>query len=58
MSTASMNRTYELRCLDRALLTFRFTDDAFGTASAHILDIEDSNRNLLPLGMSLTEEGL
>lgn len=53
-----MNRTYELRCLDRALLTFRFTDDAFGTASAHILDIEDSNRNLLPLGMSLTDEGL
>ncbi len=53
----SDNTTYELRLLDRPLLSFRYVDGFVGQET-RIVDMDQSARTLMPFGMPLGDDGI
>lgn len=48
---------YELRLFDRTLLSFRYSEGFVGLET-HLVDVDDTAWNLMPFGLSVTDEGV
>jgi hypothetical protein len=53
-----MMNQYELRLYDTTLLTFSLEGDEGEGLTARILSVQNEQKKLLPLGLSLTDEGI
>ncbi len=53
-----MTNQYELRIYDTTLLSFSLKEEGIEGLSAEILSVNDADKKLLPLDLSLTDEGL